>query len=245
MLLRIRSLTKSYRLGSNPVPVLRRLSLDVASGEMVVIMGPSGSGKTTLLNCVAGIDVPDQGEVVLDGERVDLGSEAARTWLRRHRVGMVFQFFNLIPTLTVWENVALPFFITKERGRAMEDRVEQLLVQVGVERRRDHYPFQLSGGEMQLTSIARALAHRPRLLLADEPTGNVNPHVGRAIMEILRTAAAREGAGVLMVTHSPEHAAWSDRVCFLKDGVIAAEQRRSGQCDEVASIHKQLVELGI
>ena len=245
VLLRIRSLTKSYRLGSNTLPVLRGLSIDVASGEMVVIMGPSGSGKTTLLNCVAGIDVPDSGEVVLDGALVDLGSEATRTWLRRHRIGMVFQFFNLIPTLTVWENVALPFFIAKERGRAVDDRVEQLLVEVGIERRRDHYPFQLSGGEMQLTSIARALAHRPRLLLADEPTGNVNPHVGRAIMEILRATAAREGAGVLMVTHSPEHAAWSDRICFLKDGVIAAEQIRSGQHDEVASIHTQLVELGI
>jgi putative ABC transport system ATP-binding protein len=198
-----------------------------------------------LLNCVAGIDVPDGGEVALDGEPVDLGSEAIRTRLRRRRIGMVFQFFNLIPTLTVRENVALPFFIAGEHNRAAEERVEQLLVEVGMAGRRDHYPFQLSGGEMQLASIARALVHRPSLLLADEPTGNVNPQVGRTIMEILRATAAREGAAVLMVTHSPEHAAWSDRVCFLKDGVIAAEHLQEGQRAEVAIIHKRLVELGI
>jgi putative ABC transport system ATP-binding protein len=244
-LLQIRNLTKSYGLGSNVVPVLRGLSLEMVSGEMVVIMGPSGSGKTTLLNCVAGIDIPDGGEITVDGEVMNPGSEATRTRMRRHRIGMVFQFFNLIPTLTVRENVALPFFIAGTRSRLAEERVEQLLVEVGMARRRDHYPFQLSGGEMQLTSIARALAHRPGLLLADEPTGNVNPHVGRTIMEILRATAAREEAGVLMVTHSPEHAAWSDRICFLKDGAIAGEHLQNGQRDEVASIHKRLVELEI
>jgi putative ABC transport system ATP-binding protein len=244
-LLQIRELTKTYRLGNNVVPVLRGLSLEVAAGEMVVIMGPSGSGKTTLLNCVAGIDVPDGGEVTLDGEAMDLCSELARTRLRRRRIGMVFQFFNLIPSLTVRENVALPFFIAGEYSRAADKRVEQLLVAVGMERREHHYPFQLSGGEMQLVSIARALAYRPGLLLADEPTGNVNPQVGRTIMEILRGTAAQEGAAVLMVTHNAEHAAWSDRVCFLKDGVIAAEHIQKGRCDEVTIIHKRLVELGI
>jgi putative ABC transport system ATP-binding protein len=208
-------------------------------------MGPSGSGKTTLLNCVAGIDVPDGGEITMNGEVLNLGSEATRTRMRRHCIGMVFQFFNLIPTLTVRENMALPFLIAGTRGRLADERVEQLLAEVGMARRRDHYPFQLSGGEMQLTSIARALVHRPSLLLADEPTGNVNPHVGQTIMEILRATAAREGAGVLMVTHSPEHAAWSDRICFLKDGAIAAEHLQNGQRDEVASIHQRLLELEI
>jgi len=210
-----------------------------------VIMGPSGSGKTTLLNCISGIDQPDRGEVAVRGESVDYASERARTGLRRRRIGMVFQFFNLIPTLTVRENVALPFYVSGERGREAEQRVERLLTEVGMEQRRDHYPFQLSGGEMQLTSIARALVHRPDLLLADEPTGNVNPRVGRTIMEILRTTAAREGAGVLMVTHSPEHAAGADRVCFLKDGAIAAEHPQHGRRDDVAPIHELLLELGI
>jgi putative ABC transport system ATP-binding protein len=245
VLLRIRDLTKSYRLGSNVVPVLRGLSLEVVTGEMVVIMGPSGSGKTTLLNCVAGIDAPDGGQVTIDGKIMNLGSESARTRLRRRSIGMVFQFFNLVPTLTVRENVALPFYIAREHNRAADQRVEQLLKEVGMAGRADHYPFQLSGGEMQLTSIARALARRPGLLLADEPTGNVNPQVGRTIMDIMRITPAREGAAVVMVTHNPEHAAWSDRVCFLKDGVIAAEHLQKGQRDEVAIIHKRLVELGI
>lgn len=245
VLLEIRDLTKVYRLGENPLPVLQGLSLDLRAGEMLVIMGPSGSGKTTLLNCISGVDSADGGEVLLGGTKVDYSSEAACTRLRRHRIGMVFQFFNLIPTLTVRENVALPFYIVGQRGLDVDARVDQLIAEVGLFGRRDHYPFQLSGGEMQLTSIARALAHKPDLLLADEPTGNVNPHVGRAIMELMRSAAGREGAGVLMVTHSPEHAAWADRVCFLKEGAIAAEHRQEGRREQVAAIHERLLELGI
>jgi len=244
-LLAVRGLRKSYRLGAGSLPVLSGISLELAAGEMVVIMGPSGSGKTTLLNCISGIDVPDDGEVAVGGELVDYASENARTGLRRRRIGMVFQFFNLIPTLTVRENVALPFYVSGEQGLETERQVDRLLSEVGMVRRRDHYPFQLSGGEMQLTSIARALVRRPDLLLADEPTGNVNPRVGRSILAILRTTAAREGAGVLMVTHSPEHAAWADRICFLKDGGIAGEHRQHGRRDEVAPIHARLLELGI
>jgi putative ABC transport system ATP-binding protein len=212
---------------------------------MVVIMGPSGSGKTTLLNCISAIDPPDGGAVAIDGEAVDYGSDHARTSLRRGRVGTVFQFFNLIPSLTVRENVALPFYVSGRRGGDSEARIDRLLEEVGMAERGGHYPFQLSGGEMQLTSIARALVHRPDLLLADEPTGNVNPQVGRTIMDILRTTAVSEGAGVLMVTHSPEHAAWADRICFLKDGAIAAEHRQGGRRDDVAPIHERLLELGI
>jgi putative ABC transport system ATP-binding protein len=244
-LLAIRGLSKSYRFGNSLLPVLSDLSLQVAPGEMVVIMGPSGSGKTTLLNCISGIDRPDGGRVEIVGEPVDYASESARTRLRRERVGMVFQFFNLIPSLTVRENVALPFYVAGKRMGKNDARVEQLLDEVGMIARADHYPFQPSGGEMQLTSIARALVHRPELLLADEPTGNVNPQVGRAIMDILRATAVREGAGILMVTHSPEHAAWADRICFLKEGAIAAEHAQGGRREAVASIHARLVELGI
>lgn len=244
-LLRIRDLSKSYRLGASEVPVLRGLSLEVGAGEMVAIMGPSGSGKTTLLNCVSGIDLPDGGTVELRGGAVNYRSEAARTELRRRHIGMVFQFFNLIPTLTVRENVALPFFITGAWGREPMRRVDALLEEVGMARRAGHLPFQLSGGEMQLVSIARALAQRPALLLADEPTGNVNPHVGLSIMEILRASARREEAGLLMVTHSPEHAAWADRICFLQDGRIADELRQEGRRDAVAPVHAKLLALGI
>jgi ABC-type lipoprotein export system ATPase subunit len=245
-LLEVQNLTKGYRLGHDRIPVLQGLSLSIAAGEMVVIMGPSGSGKTTLLNCLSGIDTLDSGRVHLEGEEIDYASEAARTDLRRHRVGIVFQFFNLIPTLSVRENVALPFLIAGRRPMPPDtERVERLLEEVGMSRRSDHLPFQLSGGEMQLVSIARALVHRPRLLLADEPTGNVNPRVGRSIMEILRSTAMQEGAGVLMVTHSPEHAAWADRICFLKQGAITDTLLQGGRRDTVAPIHAKLLALEI
>lgn len=244
-LLQIQSLSKSYRLGVQEVPVLRGLSLEVGAGEMVVLMGPSGSGKTTLLNCVSGIDAPDGGTVAIQGRPVDYRSEAGRTLLRRQHIGMVFQFFNLIPTLTVRENVALPFLIGGRRDSSAAERVEALLEEVGMARRAGHLPFQLSGGEMQLVSIARALALRPALLLADEPTGNVNPQVGLHIMAILRATARREGSGLLMVTHSPEHAAWADRICFLKDGRVADELRQEGRRDALAPIHAKLLALGI
>ena len=244
-LLQVRKLTKGYRLGNTRIAVLQALSLTVKACEMVVIMGPSGAGKTTLLNCIAGIDVPEDGEVILAGKPINYTSEQEKTLLRRQQIGMVFQFFNLLPTLTVWDNVALPFMIAKTSARAYRHRVNDLLGQVGLEKRAQHYPSQLSGGEMQLVSIARALVHAPALLLADEPTGNVNPHVGRSIMEILRRTAHHQEAGIIMVTHSPEHAAWGDRICFLKDGVIAREFHQHGDSTAVASIYGQLLELGI
>lgn len=246
-LLRVQDLTKSYPLGGHrSLPVLQGLNLTIADGQMVAIMGPSGSGKTTLLNCLSGIDGHDSGTVLLDGRTLDLASEAARTRLRRSHVGIVFQFFNLVPTLSVRENVALPLLIAGRRPNPDDTRrIERLLHQVGMDRRADHLPFQLSGGEMQLASIARALVHRPRLVLADEPTGNVNPQVGRRIMAILRDTAKEQGAGVLMVTHSPEHAAWADQVCFLKEGVIADTLAQQGQHDRLTPIHAKLVELEI
>ncbi len=244
-LLEVRDLTKGYQLGTNRLSVLDGLSLDLAPTELVAIMGPSGSGKTTLLNCVSGIDVPDGGAILLSGETLDMRSERVRTRLRRHHLGMVFQFFNLIPTLTVAENVGLPLLINKDRSGTGQERVRFLLEQVRMWPRRDHFPFQLSGGEMQLTSIARSLVHNPDLLLADEPTGNVNPEIGRSIMQILRTMAAKEETGVLMVTHSPEHAAWADRICFLKQGRIVAEHRQQGRHDAVAEVHDVLLSLGI
>lgn len=244
-LLQVSGLSKAYRLGQRRLPVLDDLSLAVNAGELVVIMGPSGSGKSTLLNCLSGIDVADAGVVSLAGEAVDYATEAQRTRLRRERIGLVFQFFNLVPTLSVRENVLLPLLIRGAVSPADRARVEALLVRIGMESRGDHLPSQLSGGEMQLTSIARALIHGPELLLADEPTGNVNPRIAEGILETLASAASGEGAAVLMVTHSPEHAAWADRVCFLKDGRIQARLEQGRQRHRVAPIHQQLVSLGI
>ncbi len=244
-LLDVKNLKKSYALGASEVRVLQGISMRLAPAEMVVIMGPSGSGKTTLLNCISGIDEPDAGSVVLAGRAVNYRSEREKTLLRRHRIGTVFQFFNLIPTLTVWENVALPFLIAKVGEESSNPRVRELLNQVGLSDRTGHYPSQLSGGEMQLVSIARALVHSPQLLLADEPTGNVNYNVGKAIMDILRRTAKVQGTGIAMVTHSPEHAAWGDRICFLKDGVIAREHTQNGDPEAVAQIYEHLLDLGI
>ena len=238
-------LAKSFTLGHERIQVLDGVSLDVRPGELVVIMGPSGSGKTTLLNCVAGIETPDAGNVLLRGEPVDFSSERARIQIRRERIGVVFQFFNLLPTLTARENIELPFLIASEPLADYKQKVEQIVRLVGLEHRQGHYPHQLSGGEMQLVSIARALVREPELLLADEPTGNVNPRVGRAIVNTLREAAAKAGTSVLMVTHSPDHAAWADRICFLRDGVIADELAQGGRSDAVSPIHDKLVELGI
>jgi len=243
--LEVSQLHKEFLLGEKVIPVLGGLDVTVGRGEIVVIMGPSGSGKTTLLNCISGIDVPDRGEVNINGKPVDLNSTLERTLLRRHHIGIVFQFFNLIPTLTVKENVGLPFVISQRKGSEAESQIEAILDTVGLAGRRAHYPYQLSGGEMQLTSIARALVYRPDLLLADEPTGNVNPNIGRSIMDILRDTTKQLNTGVLMVTHNPEHAAWADRICFLKEGIIQGVHQQNGEVSSVQPIHEKLLALGI
>ncbi|MGB1109876.1 MAG: ABC transporter ATP-binding protein [Gammaproteobacteria bacterium] len=244
-LLSIRGLNKSYALGDQSVPVLTGLDLEARAGELLAVMGPSGAGKTTLLNCVAGIDTGDTGGIHLGGTELGALKERERTRLRRDRIGMVFQFFNLVPSLTVRENIGLPFRIRGAMAEKDHERVEFMLQRVGLAGRADHLPFQLSGGEMQLASIARALVHGPMLLLADEPTGNVNPAVGIKIMQLLRELCAEEGTGVLMVTHSPEHAAWSDRIGFLKDGCIVDVMPQAGREHEVAPIYERLAHLGI
>ncbi len=240
-----RDIRKSYRLGESELPVLRGLTIAVDGSELVAIMGPSGSGKTTLLNCIAGIDVPNGGEVIVAGHPVELDSERERTLLRRHQIGIVFQFFNLIPTLTVRENVELPLRVAEWPSGERAGPVDDIIERVGLGSRANHLPSQLSGGEMQLTSIARALVHQPPLLLADEPTGNVNPAIGASIMNALRETARRQGTAVLLVTHSPEHAAWADRICFLKDGVICEEMRQDGKRHETRPIYRRLETLEI
>ena len=243
--LELQNLHKHYLLGERNISVLQGLNVSVGKGEIVVVMGPSGSGKTTLLNCVSGIDIPDSGEVNINGKLIDLNSARERTLLRRSHIGIVFQFFNLIPTLTVRENISLPFLIAQRKGEEVESRIEAMLETVGLTQRKSHYPYQLSGGEMQLVSIARALVNSPGLLLADEPTGNVNPNVGRSIMDILRATAKQQDTSVLMVTHNPEHAAWADRICFLKEGIIQSQHQQNGEVSNVLPIHEKLLALGI
>jgi putative ABC transport system ATP-binding protein len=242
MTLSVRDLTKSYGLGDAQIAVLRGVDLDVQPGEMCAVMGPSGVGKSTLLHLVAGLDEPDRGSVEIMGTRLSGLDDSARTLVRRDKIGIVYQFFNLVSNLTVLENVLLPFYIAD----ASPDRAaaERVLERVGMAKRANHLPAQLSGGEMQLASIARALVRKPGLVLADEPTGNVNVATGKRILALLREVLKETGSSLLMVTHNPEDASRSDRVVFMQDGVIPAEATLVGPVD-VAQIHQRLRELGI
>jgi len=216
------NLAKVYRSGSTQQVVFDQLAFSVGQGETVALLGASGSGKTTLLNLISGIDSPDSGKVLLDGVDVHALAEPARTLLRRRRIGFVFQFFNLIQTLTVGENVALPLELLGADAVAAQQRAVALLEDVGLGGLGPRYPETLSGGEQQRAAIARALAHRPALLLADEPTGNLDEDSGGRIIELLTGLARRQGSTLLLVTHSSAVAQAADRVLLLSHGRVAA-----------------------
>jgi putative ABC transport system ATP-binding protein len=241
--LRVRAVTKSYALGEQRVEVLRGVGLDVPRGEMCAVMGPSGVGKSTLLNAIAGLDVPDEGSIEVLGHDLSARDEEGRTLLRRRHVGIVYQFFNLVQTLSARENVMLPFLI--DGARPDPGAVAAALGRVGMSGRADHLPSQLSGGEMQLVSIARALVRRPALLLADEPTGNVNVATGRRIMALLAEVAREASCAMLLVTHNPEDAARADRVVFMKDGALCDDAELSGDTVSSPAIHDRLKSLEI
>jgi len=216
--LELRSVSKTYRNNGQPVPVLRDISLSLAPGDITAIVGRSGCGKTTLLNLAGAMDLPTSGEVLIDGRATSSLSDAELTALRRRRIGFVFQFFQLLPTLTVLENVELPLLLAARRqsAQAALDR----LTWVGLEEKASSLPYQLSGGQMQRVAIARALVHSPDLLLADEPTGNLDTASGNRVLELLRESAERFGATVLLATHSPEAASLAGRRIHLRDGRI-------------------------
>ena len=216
MTLRIAGLVKHY----GDVPVFEHVSLEVAAGEFVAIVGESGVGKSTLLNCMAGLDTWDAGTVVHDG--VDIGAldaEARALWRRRH-VGFVFQAFHVLPHLDVSQNVALPLMLLGDRGAAADERVARMLDAVGLAGLGERLPQELSGGQLQRVAIARALVHRPSLLLADEPTGNLDPTTAARVLEVLLAQTREHGAALVLVTHSEAAAARADRVLHLSaDGV--------------------------
>jgi len=209
---------KIYENGAARVPALRGVDLAVAPGEFVALMGPSGCGKSTLLHLCGAMDRPTSGRVVFDGRELGRLDDDALTRLRRTRVGFVFQFFNLLPTLTVAENIALPLLLAGGGAARARKRAESLAGRVGLTERLDHYPQQLSGGEMQRTAIARAVVHEPALLIADEPTGNLDSENGARVMALLREMHASMGVGVLMATHAADVAAAADRVLHMRDG---------------------------
>ena len=222
--LRAVDLTRTIEVGETTVEALRCINLEVTGGQFVALVGPSGSGKSTLLNLVGGLDRPTDGQLWIDGVELSASKEKALTDHRRRRVGFVFQSFNLLPRLTAVENVALPLMFVGVDERERVERAEQLLAQVGLSERMDHRPTQLSGGEQQRVAIARALVNRPAIILADEPTGNIDTTTGAEIMDLLRRLNREQGVTLLLVTHDPEAAGFADRVIQLRDGQIAGQE---------------------
>ncbi|WP_433623507.1 ABC transporter ATP-binding protein [Nocardia sp. CA-120079] len=216
----LRGVNKTYGTGEAAVHALTDVDLDVGPGELVAVLGASGSGKTTLLNVIGGIEAPDCGSIVVAGRDISGRSPAALGEFRRDHVGFVFQFFNLIPTLTARENVEV---IVELTGRGDRRRVRRLLAAVGLADRADRFPSQLSGGQQQRVSIARALATDPDLLLADEPTGALDVATGQGVLELLQQTS-RAGRGVVMVTHNEAAASIADRVIHMRDGRVVADE---------------------
>jgi len=216
----VRGVTKVYGAGGEAVRALDGVDLDVRRGEMVALAGPSGCGKSTLLNLVGCVDLPSGGVVYVDGRATHELNDDALTALRRDRVGTVFQFFNLLPALRAFDNVALPLVLQRVPRAEIAARTNAALESVGLGEKARAYPAQLSGGQMQRVAIARAIVHQPAIVLADEPTGNLDSHTGRAVLELLRGLADR-GQAILMATHSEDAAAVCDRVVHMRDGRVA------------------------
>jgi putative ABC transport system ATP-binding protein len=224
MMVSILGLTMRLASGGRPLTILDGVTLEIARGDAVAVIGPSGSGKSTLLGLIAGLDAPTAGSITVGGVDVTRLGESALARFRRETIGYVFQSYHLIPTLTAAENVAVPLELAGERRVAA--RVRALLAQVGLGDRADHYPVQLSGGEQQRVALARAVVLEPPLLLADEPTGNLDSATGAAIIELLFTLNRERGSTLLLVTHDPALAERADRVVSLRDGRVVGDRRR-------------------
>jgi putative ABC transport system ATP-binding protein len=222
----LRDVRKVYRQGVTDVAALVGVSLDVADGEFVSIMGPSGSGKSTLLHLMGGLDQPTGGDVLIGGTSIARMTDDEVTIFRRRKIGFVFQFFNLLPTLSAEENVALPLALDRRPAREIRPRVAAALEQVGLAARRRHRPDELSGGEMQRVAIARALVIDPILILADEPTGNLDTRTGEQILALIRDANRARGATIVLVTHDARAAAYGSRVVTLKDGLVVGDAQQ-------------------
>jgi putative ABC transport system ATP-binding protein len=228
--------TRRFGEGDTAVDALRGVSLEVRPGELVAVMGPSGSGKSTLMHILAALDKPTTGRVTIGGEDVGSLPDNQVTLLRRRHIGFVFQFFNLLPMLTAEENIVLPLSIA---GENPEKRfLEELLKRVGLADRRHHRPAELSGGQQQRVAIARSLVTRPTVVLADEPTGNLDSATGAEILELLRRATQEYGQTTVMVTHDAAAAAIADRILFLADGLIVDELRRSEPAEILAAMNR-------
>ena len=227
-MIRCRDLCKLYQQGENQIIALDRLSLEIHQGSFAAVMGPSGSGKSTLLHLIGGLDRPTSGEVLVDGRLIGQMADDQVTLFRRRKIGFVFQFFNLLPTLTAIENVVLPLVLDGQAKPVADERAALLLAKVGLAHRKNHLPEELSGGEIQRIAIARALCFGPPLLLADEPTGNLDSKNGAAILDLLGQLNQQEGCTIVMVTHSEEAARYAGRRIYLRDGRLDGTSEESG-----------------
>ena len=219
-MIRCRDLCKFYQQGENQITALAAVSLEIPRGSFAAVMGPSGSGKSTLLHLIGGLDRPTSGELLVDGRLIGQMADDQVTLFRRSKIGFVFQFFNLLATLTARENIALPFVLDGRAKSEADERAAALLTKVGLDKRKEHLPAELSGGEIQRVAIARALSFSPPILLADEPTGNLDSKNGTAILDLLRRINQDDGCTVVMVTHSEEAASYADRRVYLRDGRV-------------------------
>jgi putative ABC transport system ATP-binding protein len=237
--LQTRELTKVYGEGETAVHALAGVSLEIERGGMAAIMGPSGSGKSTLLHLLGALDTPSSGEIQLAGQRYDGLDDGELTRLRREKIGFVFQFFNLLPSLSAEENVLLPALIAGRRDVQMRRRATELLGRVGLAERADHLPAELSGGEQQRVSIARALLTEPEIVLADEPTGNLDTRSSGGVLQLLSELNESEGQTLVIVSHDPAAASTARRVVFLRDGWLAGEVK-GGSTDRVVAALTEL-----
>ena len=237
--LEAKNVSKFYQMGLVTVKALDDVSLEVTKGEFVAVMGPSGSGKSTLLHLLGGLDEPTSGSIVLAGSELSRQSDNQITLTRRRKVGFIFQFYNLLPTLTAEENVALPLLIDGQNLTPHRARIGSLLQMVGLADRGGHRPDQMSGGQQQRVAIARAFVNDPEIVLADEPTGNLDSRSGAAILQLLRRSSQEMQQTIVMVTHDPRAASYADRVIFLKDGQVVQLLpivHRSGHSEDIARI---------
>ena len=219
----VEDLTKTYRTGQVEVRALKSVSFEVQSGHLVAIQGRSGSGKTTLLNLIGGLDIPDKGRVLVDGQEVTALDEGGQLQLRRETVGFVFQSFGLISVLSAAENVGVPLRLARVAGDEREERIRRLLALVGLQAHANQRPYELSGGQQQRVAIARALANRPRVLIADEPTGQLDSQTAREIMLLIQALVRTQGVTAIVATHDPALLNLADRVLELRDGALLGE----------------------
>lgn len=224
-MIKLQSLTKTYTLGQQQIVAVNDVSLTIKPGEFVAIMGKSGCGKTTLLSLIGGLDRPDSGRIWVNGQDITRLPDPELTRYRRDQVGIVFQFFNLIPILTVSENVALPYTLQGRPEREVQARVKELLSDVDLWERRNHYPHEISGGEMQRVAVARALINRPHLVLADEPTGNLDSRTGHQVTSMMAELSERHRTTFILATHSSEAASYASRKLVMRDGSLSSEEK--------------------